>query len=117
MGRQIGILMTPLDRTLLWEHLLSIGATAFGYYHESDALVPLRGLADLDNVPMAWLARRGDTHLIRLRQVPTRGYWLIDNSVSPVIELSGGRAELDSPACGRLYYRSEYAVQGRWVRF
>src|SRR5262245_24345298 len=94
MGRQIPILMSPSDRQLLWDWLGQTDATAAAYYHPKGELVGLTGLADLGREPMVYLVRLADIDRVVLKHIATQGYWLIDQLNSPIIELSGGRAEL-----------------------
>ena len=117
MGRQLAVLMGPHDREMLWHELQKLGGTALAYYHTGPVPAALNGLANLENTPMAWLVRDADLGKIRMVHIESQRYWLIDQLNSPVIELSGGRSEIDPTICGRLYYVTNHVVDGAWESY
>ena len=111
------MLLGPSDRDALWRYLREIGGTALAYFHKTATPTALPGLAELENVPIAWLVREADIDQVSMIEIPSRGYWIVDQMNSPVIELSGGRSELDSTSCGRMYYMSRHLQDGAWADF
>lgn len=68
------------------------GARFLAYYHRSEDLSFFDSLDRNVVSPIIWLARAEDLANVRLKWIPTQGYWLVDQLVSPVVELTRGRS-------------------------
>lgn len=60
-----------------------------------------------------YLMRRSDLSSLRMKEIPTQGYWVIEDTLSPVIEFSRCVVTDDVIKEGRLYYTdSDYDRSG-----
>ena len=55
--------------------------------------------------------RKGDIELVQMKEVPTQGYWRIDENRSPVVELTKSFIAPGLIRRGRLYYTEAYFDQ------
>ena len=62
-----------------------------------------------------YLARPSDLPHVVLKDVPAQGYWVVDDFISPVVEVS--RCYYDGKVIkqGRLYYKDGFYDDSEWV--
>jgi hypothetical protein len=119
MGRQVYFYMMPEDLADLEAALKARGDVAFlaqpmpgPELREVESLAPLPG-----DFGGRLLARRSDLGRVRTRPVPAQGYYLMDASASPVVELSRSRLDEGTGrlSCGRMYVATAYWENGKCV--
>lgn len=63
-----------------------------------------------------YLARKAELDSLRMKEVPTQGYWVVEEMLSPVIEFSRCVVTDDVIKEGRLYYTdSDYDRSGNLI--
>jgi hypothetical protein len=112
MGRQIMFYLSGRDYIELENELLGVDGTVILSHRFSGPFPECSKSIDvIDNgqrIYFFYLALKSDLNLIITREVPTQGYWTVDDLRSSVIELSRGRVEQDLITRGRLYYNESY---------
>lgn len=120
MGRQVRIRATNPDLCLLQSTIERLGQVVFlkdewktqSPESVSDLMVKRMGHESLT----VYACRACDLDAIKADFVSAQGYWSIDATVSPVVEV--GQTYYDGRVCrgGRLWYETGYYdTAGRWV--
>lgn len=120
MGRQIQIYFSPDDVQALEKVVKEqLGAVVVAHRHPADHAEPITSTVSKNAEGLrsfGYLARMQDLGNIVLRHVPTQGYWVVDETRSPVVELDGGFDDGKILRRGRLYFQKGfYGEDGRWV--
>lgn len=119
MGHQIRFYLSENDKSRFEELLLSEDAVILHNRSPGPAPRILKSLDLIEN-GQRWyffnLARVQDLDAIKIKEVPTQGYWVIEDLPSPVIEFSRCVVAEDAIKQGRLYYTdSDYDRSGLLV--
>ena len=116
MGRQLTLYFLPEDLAELEQVLRERDAAFIAYYHHSPELTLCETLDPTGSrEPFLWATRREDLDQVVLKYVEQQGYWLVDMSISPVLEVSrGGPFDGTRVPKGRLYFRTEYLDRDKY---
>ena len=113
MGHQVNFFLLPSDLPTIEDAIRKTGDVCFLSDRtptaEPTGLETLAlDLTDTGGFPLhAYVARREDLGNVTMRHVPAQGYWLIDSTRSPVIELD--RCFFDGSVLkrGRMYFATD----------
>ena len=113
MGRQLNFFLSHVDAEVLDQGLRQDEETLI---LESRSRGPcpevVDSIRDTESQKIFfYLVRKGDIELVRMKEVPTQGYWRIDEDRSPVVELTKSFIDPDLIRRGRLYYTEAYFDQ------
>lgn len=120
MSRQINFYLTEADQIALEQRLLQAGPLlAIGTTSPNEELATIQpgenGVADLSHL-VIYLVRPDDVSKVGLKSVPAQGYFSVDQSRSPVVELLRSRRKEDKLQRGRIYAQtSHYGDDGNLI--
>jgi hypothetical protein len=119
MGHQLNYFLMPEDTRLLEERLRERCPVAFlDTRSQQPAAVQLPGLevAEFGKTRLrVLLAPPEALESVILEYIPQQGYWLVDSSRSPVIEMDRCYYDGSILRKGRLYYQRQFVDKGAWV--
>jgi hypothetical protein len=121
VGRQIQIYFSPDDvRALESAAQERLGTVVLPHRHPTERASPASSTVIENEAGIrsfGYLVRPQDLGAVVLRHIPAQGYWVVDATRSPVVELDGGFADGKILRCGRLYFeKGFYAENGSWVQ-
>ena len=115
MGHQLNFYLTEQDSQRFESELLA-GEDSLIIHNRSRGPFP-RVVESTDLVDQgqrevfSFLARRTDLDLVVMKEIPTQGYWTIDDLRSPVVQLIRSVCDRDQIKRGRLFYDASYYDQ------
>lgn len=111
MGRQAQLYFSPQDVDEFVQKMASYGAVLLPHRLTVERVEPADSITR-DTGSGLWslgyLVRKEDLERVLLREVPSQGYWVVDQLRSPVIEFDGGVFDRSKILRGRLYFTTTY---------
>ncbi|MBL8213735.1 MAG: hypothetical protein JNK87_23655 [Bryobacterales bacterium] len=120
MGRQIQIYFSPED-VRMFENAAKeqLGGVVLAHRQPASQAESIRSTVskNADGVwSFGYLVRAQDLGGVVLRHIPAQGYWVVDETRSPVVELDGGFDDGTILRRGRLYFQKGfYGENGQWI--
>jgi hypothetical protein len=112
MGRQIQLYFSPQDvDEFATKMVAKCGAVLLPHRLSSNLAQPVDSITRDTGSGLrsnGYLVRGEDLERVRLREIPSPGYWAVDEVRSPVIEFDGGFFDHSKILRGRLYFTTSY---------
>jgi hypothetical protein len=115
MGKQIQLYFAPRDvDEFVAKMVAKRGAVLLPHRLRSNLAEPVDSITRDTGSGLrsdGYLVRREDLERVRLREIPSQGYWAVDEVRSLVIEFDGGFFDHSKILRGRLYFTTPYYDQ------
>ena len=119
MGHQLNYYLLPEDTRILGQRLLEkCPLLVLDSKTQRPSPVVFRDFEEAGfGKTRLWLILAPEDALssIQFEHIERQGYWLVDSTRSPVIEMSGCFHDGKIVRSGRLYYERHFLDNGRWV--
>jgi len=119
MGRQINFFLHPNDQKDFDDFLKSFDDICFlPYYHKSDSISLIDDTIIRDDMKegrRVCLVRKQDLKNIKFVFIEKFDYWLINDTVSPVLHFDRCVSIDNSLSSGRLYFQPKYVENLMWI--